>query len=176
MGTMTEKPRRTWTPLWETHGRSARMLSPPEIRPWAYDYKTGKLIDLPANYNKRENLTDAQRPVAWSRVPRSEVNKEKLITLTWEQVQKAMALCREKDWPIKKGVAAVINRDDFLKSQLALLVGSPETYLRNPSYAGPDAKPDEEWGKASEDFFASVAKDTAPAKATVAATKPDVKG
>lgn len=166
-------PRRNWTPSWELVARHYRMLPPAEVKVWGFKYKSGKIVDMQADYAPRQNPMDGQRPLGWAMVAGSVKNKNRLITMTHEQAKQAVSIAREKDWPVKKGVAAVIDRDEFSKNQLAALARSPDVYL-TPLYVSVAANTVQDgkqaWTKESEDFFSGVAKEMKPA--TLAAANP----
>lgn len=170
----TERKRKTITPNWEIQTRYDKLNAPVEVRPWAFKPKSGKIVNLDAKYAVIDNPLDGQRPKSWRLIPGSASNFHNWITLSWEQVQTVAKICREKDWPLKKGVAAVIDRDAFLKSQLAALAAAPEVYLSHTSQGRVEAAAAPTYDKATEAFFADVAKESAPAKPAAAKSEAKV--
>lgn len=170
---MTEatQKKKMWTPNWEVSSRYDKFHPPPSARPWAFKPKSGKIVNLDADYNIRPNTMDGQRPQSWSRINGTTKNPHRWIELTWEQVQKAAVICRERQWPLKKGVAAVIDRDQYIKSQLAELAAAPEVYLTGQAPVDSIVKTEAVYDKATEAFFADVAKETAPAAPKAATPK-----
>lgn len=121
--------RRYWTPPWETRQATDRTIPSPEVRPWSFRASNGKIVDLQVSYQQVPNLMDHQRPIKWQRVPGAEPrNPHKNILLSWDQAQKVASLSRERDWPLNKCVAAVIDTDEIAKSQLAALAKAPSIW------------------------------------------------
>lgn len=176
MNAVAELPKRQWIPGWEIPEKYGKFHPPPSQRVYAFKPKRGVLVTLQADaFPVKDNPLDGQRPLAWKVKPETVQNPQKWITLTYDQAVRAVEICRERDWPVKKGVAAVIDTDHFTKVQLAKLASAPESFPvhRNASPASVVEEP--KFDAVTADFFASAQKATAPAApvATKTAAKPE---
>ena len=169
---MTLNTKRNWTPAWEIHGRYDRMKAPHEVRPWGFKPKSGRIVTLECEYRIVPDPFDAQRPKKWIPIANTTQNTKKYIELTYEQVVKVAEICRAKKWPVKNGVASVIDRDGFLKSQLAALAAAPEVYFSERSTQNVEVKTEAQYTKATDDFFAKIEREAKPT--TKAAEAPKV--
>ena len=167
---MTTIAQRNWTPAWEIHGRYDRMQPPCEVRPWAFKPKSGRIVNLECEYRIVPDQFDAQRPKKWIPIANTTNNANKYIELTYEQAVKVAEICRAKNWPVKNGVASVIDRDKYLKSQLAALAESREVYFSERSIQNAEVQTEAQYTKATDDFFAKIEREAKPAAEKPAAT------
>lgn len=166
MNAVAEPIKRQWIPGWEIPEKYAKFHPPHSQRVYAFKPRRGVIVTLQADaYPIKENPLDGQNHLAWKVRPETVQNPQKWITLTYEQAVKAVEICRERDWPVKKGVAAVIDTDNYSKVQLAKLASAPEAFpvgrRAAPSFTADEPKFD----AATEAFFASAQKSTAPVAA-----------
>lgn len=160
--TTTEKTRRYWTPPWEVAFARKPYLPPFHIRPWSFKAKTGKIVELQAEYvPTKQNPMDGQRPFEWAVRNGSDKNPHASVTFDYETAKKIVELCREKQWPMKKGVAAMIDRDNFSKKQLAAIASAPEIFIRGDKSAESVAVVDPVYDDSTEAFFDSAVSDAA---------------
>lgn len=159
---MINQMKRNWTPAWEIHGRYDRMKPPCEVRPWAFKPKSGRIVNLECEYRIVPDAFDAQRPKKWIPIANTVQNANRYIELTYEQAVKVAEICRAKKWPVKNGVASIIDKDKFLKSQLAALAEAPEVYFSERSTQNVEARSEAQYTKATDDFFAKIEREAKP--------------
>lgn len=161
--------RRYKTPQWEIRDKFPGSVAPCEIRPWAFSSKSGWLVDLQCKYARKHDGNNTGITLGWSRMAGDKpLNPHDFITLSWEQAQRVVALSREKDLPLNKCVAAVIDIDSFSKNQLAELAQSPAVWAVKKDAPG-TVKRTAEFDATTEAFLAEAKAATAPPKKPAAA-------
>lgn len=164
-----ETNRRYKTPQWEIRDKFPGSVAPCEIRPWAFSSKSGWLVDLQCKYARKHDGNNTGITLGWSRMAGDKpLNPHDFITLSWEQAQRVVALSREKDLPLNKCVAAVIDLDAYSKNQLAELAQSPAVWAVKKDAPG-TVKRTAEFDATTEAFLAEAKAATAPPKKPAAA-------
>jgi hypothetical protein len=173
---MEQTKRREWVPIWEIPEKYGKFHPPHSMRVYAFKPKSGKIVTLYADaIPTKENLFDGQAPLGWRVLPNTVQNPQKWVTLTFEQAKKAADLCRANDWPLKKGVAAVIDPDQWSKVQLAKIFTAPEIFVTKRGMFTAAPTEEAKWDDSAAAFFASARK-SADAPAAQKASASPAKG